>query len=117
MASSTSRPGSSERTIRVLAFTGLIGAPLLWLTALQTGYVLAYQACDSQSRYWVSIPTALALAATAGTLLIAFRGQRRAREAQPPQPMLARLGAGLAALMVIVLAASLIAPLVLRPCD
>ena len=100
-----------------MAFTGLVGAPLIWLTALQTGYVLAYQACDSQSRYWVTVPTAIALAATAGTLLISYSAKRRAARALEPQPLLADLGFGLAAMMVIVLIASLIAPLMLRPCD
>jgi hypothetical protein len=103
--------------VRLMAFTGLIGAPLIWLTTLQAGYVLAYQACDSQSRYWVTVPTAIALAATAGTLLISFFASRRARKLLEPQPLLAYLGLGLAAMMVIVLAASLIAPLLLRPCD
>ena len=100
-----------------MAFAGLVGAPMIWLTALQTGYVLAYQACDSQSRYWVTVPTAIALAATAGTLLITFVGKRRAAGSLAPQPLLAYLGFGLAAMMVIVLVASLIAPLMLRPCD
>jgi hypothetical protein len=117
MASSTSRPGSFDRTLRRLAFAGLIGAPFIWLTALQTGYVMAYQACDSQSRYWVIVPTAAALLAAAATLAIAHYGQRRSSDALRPQPLLAYLGVGVAALMVIVIAASLIAPLMLRPCD
>jgi len=117
MASSTSRPASFERTVRLMAFTGLIGAPLIWLTALQTGYMLAYQACDSQSRYWVTVPTAIALGATAATLLISFLATRRAKKMLEPQPLLAWVGLGLAAMMVIVLAASMVAPLLLRPCD
>jgi hypothetical protein len=100
-----------------MAFAGLIGAPLIWLMSLQAGYVLAYQACDSQSRYWVTVPTAIALGATAVTFVIAFIGWRRAGRALQPQPFLATIGVGLAAVMVLVMAASLIAPLVLRPCD
>jgi hypothetical protein len=100
-----------------MAFAGLIGAPFIWLTALQTGYTLAYQACDSQSRHWVTVPTAAALAAAVGTLAITAYGKRRAARSLEPQPFLAYLGLGLAALMVVVLVASLIAPLVLRPCD
>lgn len=100
-----------------MAFAGLIGAPLIWLMAVQAGYVLAYQACDSQSRYWVTVPTALAIAAAAGTLLIAFTAQRRASKSLEPQPLLAALGLGLAGLMVLVLIASMIAPLILGPCD
>lgn len=100
-----------------MAFAGLAGAPLIWLTALQTGYTLAYQACDSQSRYWVTIPTALALLAAAATLSVSFYGKRRAQSSLEPQPFLTYLGVGMAAMMVIVLVASLIAPLMLRPCD
>lgn len=100
-----------------MALAGLIGAPFIWLSALQTGYTLAYQACDSQSRYWVTVPTAVALAGVIVTLAITFHGTRRARQSFEPQPFLAWLGFGLAALMTVVLIASLIAPLLLRPCD
>ena len=100
-----------------MAFAGLIGAPLIWLTALQTGYTSAYQACDAQSRYWVTVPTAIALGIAAGTLLVSFLGQRRAKQSHEPQPFLSYLGVGMAAMMVLVLTASLIAPLLLRPCD
>jgi membrane protein YdbS with pleckstrin-like domain len=117
MAFSTSRPDSCERSVRLMAFSGLIGAPLIWLIALQTGYVLAYQACDDQSRSWVAVPTAIALAAAAATLVVSFAARRRARHAHEPQPLLAKVGVGLAALMLIVLMASLAAPLLLQPCD
>ena len=100
-----------------MALTGLVGAPLIWLTALQTGYVLAYQACDSNSRYWVTVPTAIALAAAGATVLTSLLASRRAKKLLEPQPLLATVGLGLAAMMVIVLTASLIAPLLLRPCD
>jgi formate/nitrite transporter FocA (FNT family) len=100
-----------------MACAGLFGAPFIWLTALQTGYVLAYQACDAESRYWVTVPTAAALLATAITLAITIHAKRRAQDALPPQPLLTVIGVGLALMMVIVMAASLIAPLMLRPCD
>lgn len=100
-----------------MAYAGLIGAPLIWLAALQTGYVLAYQACDSASRYWVTVPTAIALAAAAATLAVAFHGTRRAKASPEPQPFLAYIGFGMAAMIVLVMIASLIGPLVLRPCD
>ena len=100
-----------------MAFAGLIGAPLIWLAALQAGYVLAYQACDSQSRDWVTVPTLAAIAAAAGTLIVSLAATRRAKKTFEPQPLLAKLGVGLAGLMVIVLIASVIAPLMLRPCD
>lgn len=117
MAFFTSRPDSCDRSVRVMAFSGLIGAPLVWLIALQTGYVLAYQACDTQSRAWVTVPTAIALGCSAATLVISLSSRRRAGKALEPQALLAKLGVGLAAMMVIVLIASLVAPLMLQPCD
>lgn len=100
----------------MLAFIGIVGAPLVWLTALQTGYVLAYQACDSQSRWWVAAPTVAFLAITVLALAAAYTGQRRARHASRSQVLLANVGVGVAAFMVLVVAASL-TPLLLRPCD
>jgi hypothetical protein len=117
MDSSTSRPDFFERRLRLMAFSGLIGAPLIWLTAVQTGYVLAYQACDDESRSWVVVPTVVAIAAAAATFVVSLYAKRRAMKTLEPQPLLAKLGLGLAALMVIVLIASLVAPLMLRPCD
>jgi hypothetical protein len=100
----------------VLAFTGIVGAPLIWLTALQTGYVLAYQACDSQSRWWVAVPTAGFFAVTVLALAAAYTGRRRARDSSRPHTLIADIGLGVAAFMVLVMAASLM-PLILRPCD
>ncbi len=100
-----------------MALACVIGAPLIWLAALQTGYVLAYQACDSQSRAWVTVPIAIALGCAAATLVVSLAARRRAGKALEPQPLLAKLGVGLAAMMVIVLVASLVAPLMLQPCD
>jgi hypothetical protein len=117
MAFFTSRPDSCDRRVRVMAFSGLIGAPLIWLIALQTGYVLAYQACDDRSRSWVAVPTAIAIAAAAATLIVSLVARQQARRSHEPQPLLAKVGVGLAAMMVIVLVASLAAPLMLQPCD
>ncbi len=100
-----------------MAFSGLVGAPLIWLAALQAGYVLAYQACDDESRSWVVVPTAVAIAAAAAALVVSLYAKQRAAKTLEPQPLLAKMGVGLAALMVIVLIASLVAPLMLRPCD
>jgi hypothetical protein len=100
-----------------MAFAGIAGAPLVWLTALQSGYVLAYQACDDQSRAWVTVPTVVLLAVTAATLILTVVAKRRARQSLEPRPLLASLGLGIASLMVIVMIASTIAPVMLQPCD
>ena len=100
-----------------MIFTGIVGAPLVWLTALQTGYTLAYQACDSESRAWVVVPTVLLLLVSVGTLIVPAVAFRRAQDAPSPRPFLAVTGIALAALMVVSMIASLIAPVLLRPCD
>ena len=117
MPSSISRPGSFERRLRLIALGGAVGAPLVWLAALQTGYVLAYQACDDRSRAWVTAPTAAAIAILLAILGVAYFGGRRARQTREPHPLLSWMGIGVAAMMVIVMAASIVAPLMLRPCD
>jgi hypothetical protein len=100
-----------------MAFAGVIGAPLIWLAALQTGYVLAYQACDARSRAWVAAPTIGAVAILLVMLGITQIAERRSRHTREPQPLLSWLGVGVAAMMVVIMIASSIAPLVLRPCD
>lgn len=100
-----------------MAFVALVGAPALWLTALQTGYAMAYQACDSGSRSWVTVPVMIALAATVVTAIGAGWAVRRCAHAVVPTSFVARLGLAVAGLMVIVLVASALAPFMLRPCD
>jgi Ni/Fe-hydrogenase subunit HybB-like protein len=100
-----------------LLFAGIAGAPLLWLTALQTGYVLAYQACDDRSRSWVAVPTLIALALAIGIAVVSVVSSRRASRERLPMPFLGWLAIGMSALIVIVLVASTVAPLILHPCD
>ena len=53
MRSSTSHRGLLNTRLFGTLMIGVVGAPLLWLMTLQTGYVLAYQACDARSNSWV----------------------------------------------------------------
>jgi hypothetical protein len=117
MPSSTSRHASFDRWLLAMLYAGIVGTPLLWLTALQTGYVLAYQACDARSTAWVIAPTFAAIIILVVLSLIAFRAHRRADGARLPLPLLGALAIGMSALMTVVMAASAIAPLVLGPCD
>ena len=100
-----------------MAWAGVVGAPLVWLTALQTGYVLAYQACDEASRIWVTVPTAVATVIAIAACGVAAISQMRSARAHAPTPLLARVGVGVAATIVTVMIASLIAPMLLQPCD
>lgn len=117
MSSSTSHRGSFDRGLLIVLFAGIAGAPLVWLASLQTGYVLAYQACDARSRAWVSIPTFGFLAVLLLLSLWVARGHRRARGDRLPLPLLGWIGVGMSVLMTIVVAASSIATVVLQPCD
>ena len=117
MRSSISRHASFSRGLLALLFTGIVGAPILWLTALQTGYTLAYQACDERSTRWVGVPTFAALAIIALIAAVSWRAHRRAQRDRLPMPLLGELAVGLAALMVIVMIASALAPVMLQPCD
>jgi hypothetical protein len=117
MPSSTLHRGSLNTRLLGVLLAGVLGTPVLWLMTLQSGYVLAYQACDDRSRSWVLVPTvaAIAIAALAGA--IAWRGHRQADAERMPMPFVGRLAIGMTALMVIVLIASAVAPAILHPCD
>jgi hypothetical protein len=117
MRSSTSPHGSFNHGLIALLFTGVVGAPLIWLAALQTGYTLAYQACDERSKSWVLVPTVGAIAIVAVITLVCTSAYRRARGDRLPMPLLGWMAVAMASLMVIVLIASAIAPIMLQPCD
>ena len=117
MPSSTSDHVSLNTRVLAVLLIGVLGAPVVWLTMLQTGYVLAYQACDSRSNSWVLIPAFAALALAIGLAAISARANSHARRERRPLPFVGRLAVGMSALMVIVLAASAIAPIILHPCD
>ena len=117
MASSTSHHGSLNTRLLAWLLLGVLGAPIVWLTTLQAGYVLAYQACDDRSNSWVLVPTISAIVITAIVAIISIRSHRRANEERIPLPFVGGLALGMAFLMVIVLAASAIPPLILHPCD
>jgi cytochrome bd-type quinol oxidase subunit 2 len=117
MDSSTSRHGSFDRGLLAVVFTGIVATPLLWLATLQTGYVLAYQSCDSRSRTWVTTPVLAGLVVVAVIAVAAVGAHRRARKKRLPMPLLGWMAVSMSMLMVLVLAASTIAPFVLHPCD
>ena len=117
MDSSTSRHGSFNKGLLALLFAGIAGAPILWLSALQAGYTLSYQACDERNTNWVGVPTFATAGIIAVITIACWIGHRRAANDRLPMPMLGQLAVGLAALMVIVMIASSLAPVMLYPCD
>jgi predicted membrane-bound mannosyltransferase len=117
MRSSTSHRGSFDRRLLLLLFAGIAGAPLVWLTTMQTGYVLAYQTCDDRATSWVVVPTLTAIAILAALGVASIGVRRRAAAERQPMPLLGWLAVLMAATMIVVVAASAIGPLVLEPCD
>src|SRR5436190_16338381 len=112
MESSTSRRGSFDRRRLAWLCLGIAGAPLLWLATIQTGYTLAYEACDTRSKRWVTVPTFTAVAVILVVTVVCARASRQARDDRAPVPLIGRLAVGLAALMATALIASAIGPLV-----
>src|SRR3954468_24509022 len=117
MRSSTSHHGSLNTRLFGTLMLGLAGAPLLWLMALQTGYTLAYQACDAKSNSWVIVPTAGAIALAVIIGVVTVGAHRRAERERIPLPFIGWVALGMAWLMVLTLLASAIAPVILHPCD
>ena len=117
MRSSTSHRGLLNTRLFGTLLIGVAGAPLLWLMAMQTGYVLAYQACDTRSNSWVIVPTVAAIALAAIIAAVTGVAHRRAERERIPLPFISWVAIGMAWLMVLVLAASAIAPILLHPCD
>jgi hypothetical protein len=101
----------------MLLFAGIAGAPLVWLTTMQTGYVLAYQTCDDRATNWVLAPTLAALAIVAALGVGSISVRRRAAAERQPMPLLGWLAVLMAVTMIVVVAASLIGPFLLEPCD
>ena len=117
MPSSTSHRASFDRGLLGWLFVGIAGAPLLWLLTMQTGYVLAYQACDDQSTTWVLVPTIGALVLMIGIVWLSVRSYRRAVLNRLPLPLLGQVAVAMSVLITLVLAASAIPSLILHACD
>jgi hypothetical protein len=117
MPSSTSRRASFDRGLLTVLFAGIVGTPLLWLAALQAGYVLAYQACDARSIGWVLIPMAATVALMIGLGMLSIAGHRRAARQRPPLALLGRVALAMAGLFTLVAVATAIPTLILHACD
>lgn len=68
MGSSTSRPVSHERWRSLALWIGLLAGPVVWLSLLQTNYVLAYAACEARQTWFMHLATAV------GVVLVAAAG-------------------------------------------
>ena len=61
MSASTSRPVSHERWRLLAVWAGLLTGPIVWLTLLETNYVLAYVACEMQQTWFIHLAIAVAV--------------------------------------------------------
>jgi hypothetical protein len=73
MDSSTSRPASPERRRTLALWIGLLAGPLIWLSLLQTNYILAYVACETGRTWFMHLATGLALMLVAAAGFGAWR--------------------------------------------
>lgn len=128
MPSSIWRPDSGSRLRHVALWAGLLGPPVLWLTLLETNYVLAYEACGDREKWFlhVAIGVSIALGAIAG--LAAWKSGPPHDDDERSEPWSIRTreirarwmsaaAVALTAWFVLVMAAMLVPPLVLFSCD
>jgi hypothetical protein len=118
MDSSTWPRGSSKPAVIAGLLVALVVlAPAVWLTMIETGYVLAYQSCAERSNWWIHKPNLIFLAITMGAAAAAWWLYRRYRTALAPIGFLAGMALLVSGLIAIVAIATAIPPLILHPCD
>ena len=125
MPSSISRPASSDRTwLLALLWSGLMAGPLAWAALLEVNYVLSYVSCELRTKWMLHASTAVALVLVALGAAAAWRGWTAvsADEAGPQDVRVARArnmaigGLALCAWFALVIVATEIPVMVLRPC-
>jgi hypothetical protein len=73
MASSTSRPVSHEPRRSLALWVGLLAGPVVWLSLLQTNYILAYVACETRHTWFMHLATGIAVVLVAAAGFGAWR--------------------------------------------
>jgi hypothetical protein len=66
MDSSTSHPVWHERWRLAGLWAGVLTGPIVWLTLLETQYVLSYVACETRATWFLHAATAVALVLVGG---------------------------------------------------
>lgn len=105
-------------------WTGVLGAPLVFLVHLQVGYMLVPLDCDLETRLWAHVASALGILLAAGAGLLALRTWRRRGDRWPDTSaslvsrdrFLGVVGCLLAALSVLTLIAQWIPVFFIGPC-
>jgi hypothetical protein len=131
MPSSTLRHGSFDAGGRITAlWIGVLAGPLAWSALLETNYVLSYVACEQRQTWMLHLPVAIALVLVATAAVLSWRAAphglsyEREREASidPGDTAIIRArfmaisGLALCAWFALVIIATEIPVLVLKPC-
>ena len=86
MRSSTSRPGfrsAGERRQALALWSGVLAGPVVWLTLLQTNYVLSYVACETRQTWFLHLAVAVSVVIVGAAGLWAWREARAPYLAEP----------------------------------
>jgi hypothetical protein len=131
MPSSTLRHGSLDTGGRITTlWLGVLAGPLVWAALLETNYVLSYVACEQRQTWMLHLAAAVALALVAGAAALTWRAApqglsyEREREVStdPVDTAVIRArfmaigGLALCAWFALVIVATEIPVLVLKPC-
>jgi hypothetical protein len=92
-------------------------APVVWLTMLEVGYVLAYRSCADKTTWWIHKPNVVFTAIVLAGVGLAWWLYRRYTTAAAPVAFLAGMALLVSGLIAIVTIASAIPALILHPCD
>ena len=123
MRSFISRPGSFDQGRGLAAlWAGLLAGPLAWAASLEVNYVLSYVACETRARWMLHLTTALALTLVGAGAIAAAQAWRASTRHAVDDATLARVrfmalgGLAMCAWFALVILATEIPALVLRPC-
>jgi hypothetical protein len=128
MASSTLRRASHDPQRLFALWTGMLAGPLVWLVLLETNYVLAYVACETDQKWFLFAAGAVAALLVAGAALLAWRAGPAADEDphSPPDSAdtfesrarwMSAAGVSLSLFFVLIIVATVIPAMIHAPCD
>jgi hypothetical protein len=128
MPSSIWRPDSGNRSRHLGLWAGLLGPPLLWLTLLETNYVLAYEACGDREKWFLYLAVAVSILIGAAAGIAAWKSGPPADDQDRSDPWTLRTreirarwmsaaAVACTAWFLVVMLAMAVPAIVLRTCD
>ena len=128
MPSSTLRHGSFDWGPRLAGlWAGVLAGPLAWAALLETNYALSYVACEQRHSWMLHLSAAIALALIGAAAAVAWRAAPPLRGDDPPSSdphanavirarFMAIGGLALCAWFAVVILATEVPVVVLKPC-